>query len=111
MEALKDGSHLYEVERRVRLLERPGFRITELQLGPTQQIPWHCHTRVQDTFYVVDGRLRLHVRDPEEEIALEPGQTYTVRAGRPHLVRNGGAGAVVFVLLQGVGEYDYVPLA
>ena len=27
MQPLKDGSHLYEVERRVQYGERPGFRI------------------------------------------------------------------------------------
>ncbi len=111
MEALKDGSHLYEVERRVRHVERPGFRITEFQLAPGQRIPWHCHTRVQDTFYVVEGRLRLFLRDPREEIVLEPAGTHTVAPGRPHLVVNGGDRPAVFMLLQGVGEYDYVPLA
>ena len=36
-EALKDASHLYEVERRALHLQRPGFRISELQLSPTQK--------------------------------------------------------------------------
>ena len=53
----KDGTALYAVERRVRYGERPGFRITELQIGPTQEIPWHAHTEAQDTFSVVDGCL------------------------------------------------------
>ena len=53
MNAVKDSSHLYEVERRARHAERPGFRISELQISPTQQVPWHYHTRVQDTFYVL----------------------------------------------------------
>jgi len=39
--ALKDASHLYEVERRAYHLQRPGFRISELQLSPTQTVPWH----------------------------------------------------------------------
>jgi hypothetical protein len=48
-EAMKDASNLYEVERRARHAERPGFRINELQLGPRQQVPWHYHSRIQDT--------------------------------------------------------------
>ena len=110
MEAVKDATHLYEVERRARYAERPGFRITELQLGPGQQVPWHYHNTVQDTFYVLQGRLRLFVREPKEELRLGPGETYTVRAGRPHLVTNGGDTSVVFFVLQGIGEYDFVPL-
>ena len=110
MEAVKDSSGLYEVERRARHAERPGFRISELQLGPTQRVPWHCHTSIQDTFYVLEGRLRLYLRDPKEQVDLGPGETYAVRARRPHLVTNAGATSVVFLVLQGIGEYDYVPL-
>jgi mannose-6-phosphate isomerase-like protein (cupin superfamily) len=110
MDAVKDASHLYEVERRARHAERPGFHITELQISPTQKVPWHCHTNVQDTFYVLEGRLRLFLRDPKEEVRLEPGQTYSVRPGRPHLVTNGGQTSATFLVLQGIGEYDYIAL-
>jgi mannose-6-phosphate isomerase-like protein (cupin superfamily) len=98
------------LERRARHAERPGFRITELQIGPRQQVPWHYHTSIRDTFYVMEGRLRLFLRDPKEEVRLEPGESYAVRAGRPHLVTNGGETSAVFLVLQGVGEYDFVPL-
>ncbi len=110
MDAVKDSSHLYEVERRARHAERPGFRISELQLSKTQQVPWHAHTNIQDTFYVLEGRLRLFLRDPKEEVRLAPGETYAVRPSRPHLVTNGGEGSATFLVLQGIGEYDYVPL-
>jgi len=110
MEAVKDASHLYEVERRARHAERPGFHITELQISPTQQVPWHCHTRIQDTFYVLDGAIRIFLREPKEDVMLAPGQTYAVRAGRPHLVTNAGSSSATFLVLQGLGEYDYVAL-
>ena len=108
--AVKDASHLYAVERRSRHAERPGFRISELQLSPTQRVPWHYHTTIQDTFYVLEGRLRIFVRDPKEEIQLGPGETYAVRPGRAHLVTNAGPSSATFLVLQGIGEYDYVPL-
>lgn len=110
MEPINDASHLYEVERRARYAERPGFRINELQISPAQVVPWHCHSNIQDTFYVIEGHLRLFLRDPTEEVRLGPGQTYSVRPRRPHLVANGGASSATFLVLQGVGEYDYVPL-
>ena len=110
MDAVKDSSHLYEVERRARHAERPGFRISELQISPTQQVPWHSHTKIQDTFYVLEGRLRLFLREPKEEVRLAPGETYSVRPGRAHLVTNGGEASATFLVLQGIGEYDYVPL-
>jgi len=107
---LKDASHLYEVERRQYHLERPGFRINEMQLGPTQTVPWHSHTNISDTFYVVEGRLRLFLQKPKEEVTLGPGESYAVAPGRPHLVTNAGDGSMTILVLQGVGDYDYVPL-
>jgi quercetin dioxygenase-like cupin family protein len=107
---VKDSSGLYEVERRARHAERPGFRISELQISSTQQVPWHYHSNIQDTFYVLVGTLRLFLRDPKEEVRLGPGETYVVRPGRPHLVTNGGESSATFLVLQGIGEYDYVPL-
>ncbi len=110
MESLKDASHLYEVERRAYHAQRPGFRINEIQISPSQKVPWHYHTNTQDTFYVLEGRLRLFLREPKEEVRLGPGETHTVRPGRPHLVINGGDSSATFLVLQGIGEYDYVPL-
>ena len=110
MEAMKDGSHLYEVERRAEHAARPGFRITELQISASQQVPWHCHSNVQDTFYVIEGQIRLFLREPREELRLGPGDTYSVKPRRPHLVTNGGNSSATFLVLQGIGEYDFVPL-
>ena len=110
MEGVKDASGLYEVERRQFHAERPGFRINELQISPTQKVPWHYHSRVQDTFYVPEGELRLFLQDPKEEVRLRPGETYTVPPRRPHLVTNGGKSSATFLVLQGIGEYDFVPL-
>jgi mannose-6-phosphate isomerase-like protein (cupin superfamily) len=107
---VKDASHLYEVERRAQHAARPGFRISELQLSPTQKVPWHFHTNIADTFYVLEGQMRLFLQKPKEEVRLGPGESYVAVAGRPHLVTNGGTTSLTFLVLQGVGEYDYVPL-
>jgi len=45
MESIKDASHHYGVERRALHAERPGFRISELQIGPTQSVPWTSTAR------------------------------------------------------------------
>ena len=110
MEALKDASHLYEVERRATHAERPGFRINEIQISPKQKVPWHYHNNIQDAFYVLQGKIRIFLRDPKEEVRLGPGETFSVRPKRPHLVINGGDSSATFLVLQGIGEYDFVPL-
>jgi len=110
MEAVKDATGLYPVERRARHAERPGFRINELQLSPAQKVPWHYHSNVQDTFYVLEGRIRVFMREPKEDVVLGPGETFTLAPRRPHLVTNIGESSATFLVLQGIGEYDFVPL-
>jgi len=110
MQSYKDASHLYEVERRATHAARPGFRISELQISPTQKVPWHFHSNVSDTFYVTEGEIRIHLQEPKESVHLAVGQSYVVPAKRPHLVTNAGQRSATFLILQGVGEYDFVPL-
>src|SRR6266571_2085892 len=110
MEALKDAAKFYEVERRVYHAERPGFRINELTISPSQKVPWHYHNNTCDTFYVLEGSIRIFLRDPKEEVRLAPGETYAVPPKRPHLVINGGDTSATFLVLQGIGEYDFNPL-
>ena len=111
MKGVKDSSGLYEVERRAYHAARPGFRIAELQISPSQKVPWHYHTNVHDTFYVVTGTIRIFLQRPKEEVRLTPGETYSVPPKRPHLVTNAGDTSAVFLVLQGIGDYDFVPLA
>jgi quercetin dioxygenase-like cupin family protein len=64
-----------EAERVARHAERPGFRISEIRMSPTQRVPWHHHTNIQDTLYVLDGSVRITLRDPDEQIELQPGES------------------------------------
>ena len=110
MEPAGESRRPYEVERSARHAERPGFRINELQISPSQTVPWHYHTNIQDTFYVLQGRICVSLREPEEQVSLARGQTYTVQPRRPHLVTNAGEGSAIFLVLQGFGEYDFIPV-
>src|SRR5262249_17691100 len=99
-------------ERVARHAERPGFRISEMRMSPAQRVPWHYHTNIQDTFYVLDGSIQITLRDPEEQVELRVGESWgPVRHRRPHLVTNSGGTRATFLVLQGFGEWDHVPLA
>ena len=57
----------------------------------------------------------LYEVERRAEHAARPGFRITelqisVKARRPHLVTNGGELSATFLVLQGVGEYDFVPL-
>jgi quercetin dioxygenase-like cupin family protein len=99
-----------DVERVVYHAERPGFRITEIRINALQEVPWHRHTNIQDTFYVLEGRLRILLRDPDEQVELGRGETWgPVVPGRAHRVSNAGEADATFLVLQGIGAYDFLP--
>jgi quercetin dioxygenase-like cupin family protein len=72
-------------------------------------VPWHYHNNVHDTFYVLEGTIRVFLQQPKKEVRLSRGQTFSVPPKRPHLVTNAGETSAVFLVLQGIGEYDFAP--
>ncbi len=100
----------YEIEAREVLADAPGLRVSILTLAPGQEVPWHKHTTITDTFVCMSGSLRIETREPRAEHVLEPGQRHAVPAGEAHRVTGLGMGAAKFLVIQGVGEYDYVAL-
>jgi quercetin dioxygenase-like cupin family protein len=81
-----------------------------LQIGPAQEVPWHYHINVHDTFYVVVVSIRVVLQGPEDEVVLTPGQTFACPPKRPHLVTNADNASAVILVLQGIAENDFVPL-
>jgi quercetin dioxygenase-like cupin family protein len=99
----------YQVEYKATHASRPGFRINELRISPSQSVPWHYHNNIQDTFYVLEGRIRISLLNPEEVLELGPAQSFSIPPLRPHLVTNPGQSSATFLNLQGIGEYDFIP--
>ena len=110
VESYKDASLLYEIERRETHAARDGFRINELTISTTQKVPWHYHTNTKDIFYVLEGEITIYLREPKETKNLQRAEIFEVAPKRPHLVVNSGSESATFLILQGIGEYDYVPL-
>jgi mannose-6-phosphate isomerase-like protein (cupin superfamily) len=100
----------YEVEFKALHAARPGFRINELRISPTQSVPWHYHNHIQDAFYVVEGRIRIFLRAPDEQVELGPSELYSIPPLRPHCITNAGPTSATFLNLQGIGEYDFIPV-
>jgi len=115
MQGVKDSSGLYEVERRARHAERPGFRINELQISPTQQVPWHFHTNIQDTFYVQshpDVLLRTHT-SPMQIRAMEtqPPPIFIVIPGKVYRRDSDATHSPMFHQMEGLAIAEGLTLA
>ena len=53
--------------------------------------------------------MKIETRQPEGTRILQPGETFKVAAGQPHRVSGLNNGGCKFMIMQGVGKYDFVP--
>lgn len=100
----------YEIAGRQTIAQCAEVRVNLMTLDPGQEIPWHTHTRVADASFCLKGRVRLFLRDPEETADMAPGDWRRVDTGRPHRVLCLGDDQCQVLLVQGVGEYDFLKL-
>ena len=106
---MTDMTRGYEIEKRELVAEAPGLRVQILTLAAGQCVPWHLHSNIADTFVCLDGPMVVLTRDPAGETILRPGETYAVPARVPHYVGGAKDGPCRFLIVQGVGKYDFVP--
>jgi len=100
---------VYATTRRETIAEAPNLRVRLLALGEGQCVPWHYHNNITDTFFCMHGPMQVTTRDPEEVHVLEPGGTFAVAPGVAHLVTGVDDRPCQFIVVQGVGVYDFVP--
>lgn len=104
------NTQTYEIEGRELIAQSDGLRVQVLTVGPGQCVPWHQHTRIADTFFCLEGPMVVETRVPGMKHVLEAGGRISVSANRPHTVYAPNDGRCQFVIVQGVGKYDYVRL-
>jgi quercetin dioxygenase-like cupin family protein len=77
-------------------------------LAPGETIPWHSHSSVTDWYFVLEGALSIETRAPADHQLLTVGQTYRIPPKTAHLVTNRSDSDTRFLLVQGVGAYDFL---
>lgn len=103
-----DASPHYSIAGRQCIVETSEARVTLMTLGPGEATPWHSHSVITDTAFRLDGEVEVQARAPEVAIRLLPGEPCSMEPGRVHRVANVGAAPCRFLLVQGVGAYDFI---
>jgi quercetin dioxygenase-like cupin family protein len=85
--------------------ENVSVRVMELEAGAANE--WHHHSQVTDYFVGMTGVIQVETRDPAESVRLLPGQLAEVGPSTVHRVNNVGAEKAEYLLVQGVGLYDF----
>jgi quercetin dioxygenase-like cupin family protein len=76
-------------------------------LAPGEEIPWHFHSAVTDWYFVLEGTLSIETRAPADRRELAVGETYHIAPKTAHLISNPTEADTRFLLVQGVGPYDF----
>jgi quercetin dioxygenase-like cupin family protein len=92
------------------LLNTPDVRVRILTMEKGDTIPWHIHTLVTDHTFCLEGEIEVRLREPDEVLILAPGQHHKVVPKRPHTIVNLHEIPARYLLIQGVGSYDFIPV-
>lgn len=90
------------------VVQTATVRIVEYTLPPGGGNPWHYHSEVSDRVYCLEGLIGVNIRQPAESLVLRPGQSHEIPPKTVHYVSNAGDGTSRYLLVQALGEYDFV---
>ena len=106
---VRSRSH-YDVADREIVAEGADLRVQVLTLSHGQCVPWHYHSEITDSFVCLEGPMVVETRAPRHLYRLEPGQRCAVSPKTAHYVHGEADGPCKFLIIQGVGVYDFVPV-
>ncbi len=98
----------YSIEDRWMIEETPELRVQILTLGPGEEVPWHHHTVISDTFICLEGVVVVETKAPEPDFELRLAETCTVPPEISHRVTGRDGRRCRFLIVQGPGRYDYI---
>ncbi|MGQ0662110.1 MAG: cupin domain-containing protein [Pseudomonadota bacterium] len=97
----------YVVEHVESLAKTAQMQARLFVLAPGQCIPWHYHSEVTDWYFCLEGSLHIEIRAPRSNSLLRPGGMLKVAPKTTHKVEGQGDRRCRFLLVQGVGAYDF----
>ena len=98
----------YEIAGSEIVAEGADLRVSVLSLAAGQYVLWHYHSDITDSFVCHEGPMVVETRAPRHEYVLEPGQRCAVPAKTAHYVHGKEMGPCKFLIVQGVGVYDFL---
>jgi len=90
------------------ILKTENARVRIIELSAKARTQWHSHTEMTDDCFCLEGNIAVHLKDPDQTVSLAPGERCTIESGRIHRVENQVNEKSRYLLVQGVGKYDFV---
>ncbi len=89
------------------LAKTDNLRVRIMALEPREAADWHYHTQVTDDIFCLTGTILVRMQNPDEEVRLSPGQRCQIKVGRVHQLENLENDEATYLLVQGIGRYDF----
>lgn len=100
----------FTISGRERIAEGADLRVSILTLGEGENIPWHYHSETSDDMVCMEGVVVVETRAPRAAHELRPGERCTIAPKTAHFVHGKDGGPCRFLIVQGVGVYDWMPV-
>jgi quercetin dioxygenase-like cupin family protein len=98
----------YQVKHIETVMIGSDVRARLFTLAPGDTIPWHYHQESADHYFVLAGTLTVQTREPEETSTIGFGGGHRISPGTAHLITNRAHFDCRFLLMQGLGSFDWV---
>ena len=92
------------------IMEGTDMRVQILTLDEGESIPWHFHSEITDYFVCLEGTLVVETKAPSSTHLLAIGERCSVSPMNAHYVHGLEMSNAKFLILQGVGVYDNIPV-
>jgi len=89
------------------IIKTADVSVRIMELAKDAATEWHYHTEVKDFFVCLTGMVAVETRNPAGRTTLDPGQRAEVGTGIVHRVVNISSEKSEYLLVQGVGVYDF----
>ena len=89
------------------LIKTGDVLVRTMELEKNGSTEWHFHSEVRDIFVCLEGAIQVETRGPDRKTLQNPGQRAEVGPGVVHRVINISDDRSEYLLIQGVGAYDF----
>jgi quercetin dioxygenase-like cupin family protein len=90
------------------IFDANGIRAAEFKVEPYATGEHHYHSEVTEHCYCLKGKLLVEIETTKKSIVLLPGEKVEVSAGVTHSVTNLIGGISRYLVVQGVGKYNFI---
>jgi quercetin dioxygenase-like cupin family protein len=105
----RDGKAMsdYQVKNVEPVVVGSDIRVRLFTLEKGDVIPWHYHSGSTDHYFVLRGKLTIETRNPDRRHDRAAGERYKTLPNVTHRISNEAPSECQFLLVQGIGKYDW----